>query len=109
MADLLTLKGSLTLFPAATPENQSLWIHRGKMLRGLESQSNIGPYNNNGLACKIDVFHWGYLPPLILDEVEKGELSHDIRRRTQPMPSITLTVTLRSQQVSNHFGAVLLS
>ncbi len=43
----------------------------------LEPQSDIGPYDNDGLACKVDMFHRGYLPPLVLDELEKTGLFHD--------------------------------
>jgi hypothetical protein len=75
----LTLKSSLTLLLAATPENQPLWIHRGKVLCCLKAQSDIGSNDNDGLACEIDVFHWGYLPPLVFDVLEKTESSHDIR------------------------------
>jgi hypothetical protein len=70
----LTLKGSLTLLLAATPENQPLWVHRGEVF------CSIGSNDNDGLACKIDMFHRGYLPPLILNEFEKPNSSHDIRR-----------------------------
>ena len=66
----LTLKGSLTLLLAATPEDQPLWVHRGEVLCSLEAQSNIGPYDNDGLACKVGMFHRGHLPQLILDELE---------------------------------------
>jgi hypothetical protein len=76
----LTLKGSLTFLLTATPENQPPWVHRGEMLCSLEAQSNIGPYDNDGLARKVDVFHWGYLPPLILKKFEETNSSHDIRR-----------------------------
>ena len=50
------------------------------MLCSLEAQSDIGPNDNDSLARKIDMFHWSYFPPLILDEPEKGELSHNIER-----------------------------
>jgi hypothetical protein len=74
----LTLKSSLTFFSAATPENQPLWIHRGKVFCCLEAQSDIGSNDNDGLACKVDVFHRGCLPPLVLDVLEKTDSSHDI-------------------------------
>jgi hypothetical protein len=77
------LKGSLTLLLAATPENQPLWVHRGEVLCSLEAQSDIGPYDNDGLACEIEMFHWGYLPPLILNEFEKTNSPHDIRRNVK--------------------------
>jgi len=74
----LTLKSSLTPLLAATPENQPLWIHRGKVLCSLKAQSDVGSNDNDSLACKIDVFHRGYLPPLVLDVLEKTDSSHDI-------------------------------
>ena len=46
------------------------------MLCGLETQSDISPYDNDGLAGEIDVFCRGYLPPLILDAFENTESSH---------------------------------
>ena len=53
------------------------------MLCCLKAQSNIGSDDNDGLACKIDVFHRGYLPPLILEVLEKTESSHDIGHKVQ--------------------------
>ena len=75
---LLTLNSSLALLWAATPENQPLWIHRGKVFCCLKAQSDVGSNDNDGLACKVGVFHWGYPPPLVLDVLEKTESSHDI-------------------------------
>jgi hypothetical protein len=46
----------------------------------LETQSDVGPNDNDSLARKIDMLHWSYFPPLILEEPEKRELSHDIER-----------------------------
>jgi hypothetical protein len=46
----LTLKGSLTLLLAATPENQPLWVHRSEVLCSLEAQSDIGSYDDDSFA-----------------------------------------------------------
>ena len=78
-----TSKSSLTLLLAATSKNQPLWIHRGKVLCCLKAQSNICSDDDDCLACKIDVFHWGYLPPQILDVLEKIDSSHDIEHEVQ--------------------------
>ena len=48
------------------------------MFCGLKAQSNIGPYNDDGLACKVNMFYRVWLPPLVLDVFEDTELSHDI-------------------------------
>ena len=48
------------------------------MFRCLEAQSDVGPDDNDGLARKIGMFDWSYFPPLILNEPEKSESSHDI-------------------------------
>lgn len=80
------MNGRLTLLLVATAENQPLWVHRGKVLCGLKAQTNIGPYEDDSLACKVNGFYW-YLPPLLSDEVEKTEFCHDVGQ------SVTLGVT----------------
>ena len=74
----LTLEGSLTLPLAATPKNQPLRIHRSKVFRCLEAQSDVGSNDDDSLSREIDVFYWNYIPPLTSEEAEKGESSHDI-------------------------------
>ncbi len=78
----LTLNGSLTLLLIATAENQPLWIHRRKVLCSFEAQSDIGSYDDDGLACEVDVLYRGYLPPLTLDVLENTESSHANRSDT---------------------------
>ncbi len=53
------------------------------MLCGLESQSDIGSYDNDRFACKIDMFHRGYLPPLLLDVLEETDSSHDFEHNVE--------------------------
>jgi hypothetical protein len=98
----LTLKGSLTLLLAATPENQHLWVHRGEVFCSLEAQSDIGSNDNDGLACKIDMFHRGYLPPLILNEFEKPNSSHDIERSVKGNFTKCLWLSDIRQSVSSY-------
>ena len=51
----------------ATPENQSS-MHRGKVLF-VASKANTGSNGSDSRACKVDVFHRGYLPPLVFGRV----------------------------------------
>ena len=70
----------MTLLLAATAKNEPLWIHRGKVFYCLEAQSDVCPIDNDSLARTIDMLYWSYFPPLILDEPEKGDSSHYIKR-----------------------------
>lgn len=47
------------------------------MFSGFEAQPDIGSYYDNGLASKVRVFRRCNMPTLVLDEIEKRELSHD--------------------------------
>jgi len=50
------------------------------VLCSLETYANIGSYYDNGLASEVRVFRGCDLPTLVLDELEKSELTHDIRQ-----------------------------